>query len=123
MGDLGSIPELGGSPGEGKGYPVFWPGEFHGLYSPWGHKELHMTEQLSLSLVLVNRTWCGLNFLLRAKEEAPGLSYRLAQMCEMIGLESCQESNIKDGVWLFRKTRLSGPSLSLLPWFCSMSLP
>ena len=19
---------------------VFWPGEFHGLYSPWGHKEL-----------------------------------------------------------------------------------
>ena len=19
--------------------PVFWPGEFHGLYSPWGHKE------------------------------------------------------------------------------------
>ena len=20
--------------------PVFWPGESHGLYSPWGHKEL-----------------------------------------------------------------------------------
>jgi len=19
--------------------PVFWPGEFHGLYSPWSHKE------------------------------------------------------------------------------------
>ena len=19
--------------------PVFWPGEFHGLYGPWGHKE------------------------------------------------------------------------------------
>ena len=19
--------------------PVFWPGEFHGLYSPWGHKD------------------------------------------------------------------------------------
>ena len=30
--------------------PVFWPGEFHGLYSPWGLKELVMTEQLSLSL-------------------------------------------------------------------------
>ena len=29
---------------------VFWPGEFHGLYSPWGHKELDMIEQLSLSL-------------------------------------------------------------------------
>ena len=29
---------------------VFWPGEFHGLYSPWGCKELDMNEQLSLSL-------------------------------------------------------------------------
>ena len=28
--------------------PVFWPGEFHGLPSPWGHKELDTTEQLSL---------------------------------------------------------------------------
>jgi len=28
---------------------VFWPGEFHGLYSPWGHKELDMNEWLSLS--------------------------------------------------------------------------
>ena len=32
--------------------PVFWPGEFHGLYSPWGHKELDTTEQLSFSLSL-----------------------------------------------------------------------
>ena len=29
--------------------PVFWPREFHGLYSPWGRKELDMTERLSLS--------------------------------------------------------------------------
>ena len=24
---------------------VFWPGEFYGLYSPWGRKELHTTER------------------------------------------------------------------------------
>ena len=24
--------------------PVFWPGEFHGLYSPWGRKELCTAE-------------------------------------------------------------------------------
>ena len=30
--------------------PVFWPGEFHGIYSPWGCKESDTTEQLSLSL-------------------------------------------------------------------------
>ena len=29
---------------------VFWPGEFQGLYSPWGHKESGMTE---LVMVLV----------------------------------------------------------------------
>ena len=36
-------PRLGRSPGEGKGYPtpVFWPGEFHGLYSPWGRRVGH----------------------------------------------------------------------------------
>ena len=30
--------------------PVIWPGEFHGLYSPWGSKESDTTEWLSLSL-------------------------------------------------------------------------
>ena len=35
--------------------PVFLPGKFHRQrrltgYSPWGHKELEMTEQLTLSL-------------------------------------------------------------------------
>ena len=28
--------------------PVFRPGEFHGLYSPWGLKESDTTERLSL---------------------------------------------------------------------------
>ena len=41
-GDAGLIPGLGRFPWRRKGLPtlVFWPGEFHGLYSPWGHKEL-----------------------------------------------------------------------------------
>ena len=40
VGDLGLIPELGRSPGEGKGYLI--------LYSPWVHKELDATEPLAL---------------------------------------------------------------------------
>ena len=32
--------------------PVFWPAKFHGVYSPWGHKESDMTERLSHSLHL-----------------------------------------------------------------------
>ena len=39
--------------------PVFWPGEFHGLYSPWGHKETDMIKQLSHSC-----SHCILLFLL-----------------------------------------------------------
>ena len=53
-GDLGLIPESGRSPGEGNSLlrPVFLPGEFHGQrslarYSPCGHKESDMTEQLT----------------------------------------------------------------------------
>jgi len=29
--------------------PVFWPGEFHRLYSSWGYKESDMPKQLSLA--------------------------------------------------------------------------
>ena len=35
--------------------PVFWPGEFHGLYSPWGHKESDATFTYHLSFR--NRLW------------------------------------------------------------------
>ena len=58
-GDAGLIPGLGRSPGGGKWQPtpVFLPGESHGQrslvgYSPWGCKELEMTERLTLSLSL-----------------------------------------------------------------------
>ena len=53
-GDLGSIPGLGRSPGGRHGNPLqySWLENLHGQmtlpgYSPWGHKELDMTEQLS----------------------------------------------------------------------------
>ena len=44
----GQISGLGRLPGEGTG-PAFWPGKSHGQrslegYSPWGCKELDMTE-------------------------------------------------------------------------------
>ena len=49
--DVGLIPGSGSSPGgrNGNPTPVFLPGESHGQrslegYSPWGHKELDMTE-------------------------------------------------------------------------------
>ena len=53
VGDLGSIPGLGKSPGEGKGYPLQYSGlenSIHRLYSPWDCNEFVPTERLSLSL-------------------------------------------------------------------------
>ena len=63
VGDLGWIPGLGRSPGEGNGY--FLPGESHGLrslesYSPWGHKVQDTTERLSTQHSLVQLwPWAG----------------------------------------------------------------
>ena len=48
VGDLGSIPELGRSPGEGKGYPLQYSGLENSMdYTPWGRKESDTTEQCS----------------------------------------------------------------------------
>ena len=54
VGDPGSIPRSGRSPGEGNGNPLqySWPGKSHGWkslvgYSPWGRKESDTTERLS----------------------------------------------------------------------------
>ena len=53
--DIGSIPGLGRSPGEGERLPtpVFWLGGFYGPYSPWGRKESNTTEQISLSFTFI----------------------------------------------------------------------
>ena len=46
--DLGLIPGLGRSPGEGKGYPLQYSGLANSMgYSPRGRKESDTTEQLS----------------------------------------------------------------------------
>ena len=53
VGDLGLIPVLGRFPWRRKRLPtpVFWPGKFHGLYGPWDHKELGMTEWLTFMAI------------------------------------------------------------------------
>ena len=53
-GNMGSIPSLGRSPGEGNGYPLRLPGEFRGQrslvgYRPWGRRELCTTELHSIT--------------------------------------------------------------------------
>ena len=59
-GDLGMIPGLGRSPGEGKDNSLQYslPGQFRGPrslagHNPWGRKESDTTKQLILSLFLL----------------------------------------------------------------------
>ena len=40
--------------------PVFWPGKFHGLCSPWDCKDSDTTERLSLSSRL-SKHWVSMN--------------------------------------------------------------
>ena len=47
--DLGLIPGLGRSPGEGKGYPLQYSGLENSMDWPRGSKESDTTESLSLS--------------------------------------------------------------------------
>ena len=55
LGDLGSIPGLGRSPGEGKGYPLQYSGLESSMDSPWGQKESDRTEKLSLQISSVGK--------------------------------------------------------------------
>ena len=63
-GDLGPIPGLGRSPGEGNGNPLHrLPGKFHGWrnlvgYNPWARKEADTTEQLHF-LSFIPTCWLG----------------------------------------------------------------
>ena len=61
VGDLGSVPGLGRSPGEGNGNPLHYSHleNPHGWrilvgYSPWGLKESDTTEPLQFQCVYVN---------------------------------------------------------------------
>ena len=80
--------------------PVFWPGEFHGLYSSWGHKESDTTEQLLLSL----------HFLLHWQADSLPLSHLqslISCICWTKWPSNAIPRNIskKDECWCSPKTR------------------
>ena len=59
--DVGLMPGLGRSSGveNGNPIPIFLPRKFHGQrnlagFSPWGYKELDMTERLIFSLSMLS---------------------------------------------------------------------
>ena len=53
VGDLGLIPGLGRSPGEGKAHPLQYSGLENPMDSPWGRRESDTAECLPLCLFAV----------------------------------------------------------------------
>ena len=78
MGDLGLIPGLGKIPWrrERLPTPVFWPGEFHRLYSPWGRKELDMTE--------TNSTKFTFNYLILFDDLIDGIIFLISSLLYLL---------------------------------------
>ena len=54
MEDLGLIPGLGRSPGEGNSYPLQYSGMENPMGCPWAHKELDTTDHLSALKLLLD---------------------------------------------------------------------
>ena len=81
--DLGSIPGLGRYPGEGKSYPLQWVeiifsryfGLENSMDSPWGHKELDMTERLSIQSIQCVKCSPYLKFFKKWED-------RIAHLCQ-----------------------------------------
>ena len=78
--NVGSIPGLGrfSCSRKWQPFPVFLPGKSHGQrslegYSPWGHKQLDMTEQTH------RQRPYKLNTLYLSNEELPGIAF-----CEVL---------------------------------------
>ena len=61
--------------------PAFWPGEFHGVYSPWGHKESTWLSDFHFQILNIFKS----KWLLRMGEKPPrayiGHYWRLLDGC------------------------------------------
>ena len=90
--DLGLISGLGRSPGEGNSYPLQYSGEFHGLYSPWGHEELDRTEGLSLSLIRKHFLFLLVLVILSLEAFIHIKNSKCAKLCDLF--ESMSQSTI-----------------------------
>ena len=88
-GDLGPIPGLERSPGEGKGYPLQYSGlenSMDCMYSPWGWKESDTTERLWLSLHIDHRN-------VTENESSPTSRWK----CSSMIMSSADENVVKWG--------------------------
>ena len=110
--------------------PVFRPGELHGLYSPWGGKELDMTERLSLHFPrshIISLSSSFISFLY-----LPWLWMSVAPKCQSFVVNRSllpqnflmMSGNVGNQVWLILIFRAcSVMSDSVTPWTVAHQAP
>ena len=116
-GDLGSVPGLGRSSGEGNSYPFqYSSGESHGQrsvagYSPWGHTELDTKEWVS------THTWPYLFtcLLFQSKASKPKLRPCLLTRKDHVGYLTYINNNVSEWVKIIISEGL--PIGQILLWF------
>ena len=103
--DLGLIPGLERSLGEGNSYPIQYSGlensqaEFPELYSPWDLKELDTTEQLSLSRHKVIKNYNKFSGL--TKHRFTILQFCRLEILKSKGHQDCIHSGVSRGASTF----------------------
>ena len=106
VGDLGSIPGLGRSPGEGKGYPLQYSGLENSLdYSPWGHTDMDTTEQRSFTFTMYYAAAKSLQSCLTLFDPIPGILQARTLEWVAISFSNTWKGKVKvkslSHVWLF----------------------
>ena len=87
--------------------PVFWPGEFHGLYSPMGHKELlslHQCPNVKMYIV-----YPKVDYFISIKDNEISLNIPTRYICKSCYIEciAClQWLNLKVKIYACMKTEL-----------------
>ena len=98
--------------------PVFWPGESHGLYSPWGHKESDRLSNFHFSDSIINSPSP------RLLPVDPGPKPRNAVLSLRSGLpqpltDACSSSKFKDRCRFLNSLHSNRPLKSLIFKKCS----
>ena len=97
--------------------PVFWPGKFHGLYSPWGHKKLCPTEWFSLHFT---HNLCALKNHFSHNEQAYLINSTYGNLTCSVQFS---RSVMLDSLWPYELQHASPPCPSSTPGVYSNSCP
>ena len=118
VGDFGSIPGLGRSPGEGKGYPLQWPQDWkRSVFIPIPKKGNAKECSNYRTIALISRTSKVILKILQARLQLY-MNYELPDVQAGFRKGRGTRDQIANIHWMIKKARVSEKYLLLLYWLC-----